>query len=278
MARPLRIEFPGAVYHLTSRGNARQKIFLNNEDRKMFLEILFHVVTRYGWLCHAYCLMDNHYHLLVETPKPTLCSGMRQLNGVYTQAYNRGHKKVGHLLQGRYKAILVEKEAHLLELCRYVVLNPLRVKERDRVDQWKWSSYRATAGLARAEKFLTVDWILSQFGSRKSEARRRYREFVKEGLGEQPWENLKAQIYLGGDKFIEQHTVGGDSLEEVPREQWNPVRPSLEKLFRGKGINAIEAAYRDHGYRMREIAEHLEVHYATVSRRLKRIEARRGNV
>jgi len=181
-------------------------------------------------------------------------------------------------LQGRYKAILVEKEAHLLELCRYVVLNPLRVKERDRVDQWKWSSYRATAGLARAEKFLTVDWILSQFGSRKSEARRRYREFVKEGLGEQPWENLKAQIYLGGDKFIEQHTVGEDSVEEVPREQWNPVRPSLEKLFRGKEINAIEAAYRDHGYRMREIAEHLEVHYATVSRRLKRIEARRGNV
>ena len=160
MARPLRIEFPGAVYHLTSRGNARQRIFLNNDDRKLFLETLFHVVTRYGWLCHSYCLMDNHYHLLVETPKPTLCSGMRHLNGVYTQTYNRRHKKVGHILQGRYKAILVEKEAYLLELCRYVVLNPLRVKARDRVDQWKWSSYRVTAGLARAEKFLTIDWIL----------------------------------------------------------------------------------------------------------------------
>ena len=181
MARPLRIEFPGAVYHLTSRGNARQRIFLNNDDRKLFLETLSHVVSRYGWLCHAYCLMDNHYHLLVETPKPTLCSGMRQLNGVYTQAYNRRHKKVGHLLQGRYKAILVEKEAHLLELCRYVVLNPLRVKASDRVDRWKRSSYRATAGLGRVEKFMTIDWILSQFGSRKAEAR--CRGYAPEGRG-----------------------------------------------------------------------------------------------
>ncbi len=278
MARPLRIEFPGAVYHLTSRGNARRRIFLNNGDRKLFLETLSHVVSRYGWLCHAYCLMDNHYHLLVETLKPTLSTGMRQLNGVYTQAYNRRHKKVGHLLQGRYKAILVEKEAHLLELCRYVVLNPLRVKASDRVDRWKWSSYRATAGLGRVEKFMTIDWILSQFGSRKAEAQRRYREFVREGLGEQPWDKLRGQIYLGGDKFIEEHTDGGVSIEEVPRDQWRPVRPSLEKLFRGKGMAAIGAAYHDHGYRMRDIAEHLGVHYATVSRRLKRLESRSGDV
>ena len=278
MGRPLRIEFPGAVYHLISRGNARQRIFLDNDDRKLFVETLSHVVSRHGWLCHAYFLVDNHYHLLVETPKPTLCSGMRQINGVYTQAFNRRHKKVGYLFQGRYKAILVEKEAHLLELCRYVVLNPLRVKARERVDQWKWSSYRATAGLAPVEKFLTIDWILSHFGSRKAEAQRRYREFVREGLAEQPWEQLRAQIYLGGDKFIEEHTVGGASIEEVPREQWKPVRPSLEKLFRGKEMNAIGAAYREHGYRLREIAQHLGVHYATVSRRLKRLESRSRGV
>ncbi len=278
MARPLCIEFPGAVYHLTSIGNARRRIFLNNDDRKLFVETLSHVVSRQGWLCHAYCLMDRHYHLLVETPKATLCSGMRQLNGVFTQTFNRRHKKVGHLFQGRNKAILVEKEAHLLELCRYVVLNPLRVKARDRVDQWKWSSYRATAGLAAVEKFLTIDWILSHFGSRKAEAQRRYREFVKEGLAEQPWEKLRAQIYLGGDKFIEEHMVGGASIKEVPREQWKPVRPSLEKLFRGKEMNAIGVAYREHGYRLREIAQHLGVHYATVSRRLKRLESRSGGV
>ena len=124
----------------------------------------------------------------------------------------------------------------------------------------------------------TPSWILSQFGRRKAEAQRRYREFVKESLGEQPWEKLRAQIYLGGDKFIEEHTVGGESIKEVPREQWKPVRPSLEKLFKGKGMSAVGAAYRDHGYRMREIAEHLGVHYATVSRRLKRIESRRENV
>jgi putative transposase len=126
---PLRHEYPGAVYHLTSRGNARQKIFLDDTDRKKFLDVLSQAVSRYGWLCHAYSLMDNHYHLLVETPKGNLSIGMRQLNGIYTQAFNRRHRRVGHLFQGRYKAILVQKQAHLLELCRYVVLNPLRVKD-----------------------------------------------------------------------------------------------------------------------------------------------------
>ncbi|MFQ5542097.1 MAG: transposase, partial [Candidatus Binatia bacterium] len=178
MARPLRLEFPGAVYHLTSRGNARQRIFLDDEDQEGFLNTLSHVVSRYSWLCHAYCLMDNHYHLLVETPKPNLSLGMRQLNGIYTQAFNRRHKRVGHLFQGRYKAILVEKEAHLLELCRYVVLNPLRVKARSNVGRWRWSSYRATAGLAPQPELLTIDWILSQFGKRRVRAQARYRSFV----------------------------------------------------------------------------------------------------
>ena len=118
MARPLRLEFPHAVYHVTSRGNARQDIVATDADRRMFLTLLAHVVSRYGWLCHAYCLMDNHYHLLIETPTPNLSQGMRQLNGRYTQAYNRAHRRVGHLLQGRFTASVVEKEAHFLELCR----------------------------------------------------------------------------------------------------------------------------------------------------------------
>jgi putative transposase len=128
MARPLRLEFAGAIYHLTSRGNARQKVFFSDADRELFLSTLAGVVSRYGWFCHAYCLMANHYHLLIETPKANLSIGMRQLNGIYTQSFNRRHNRVGHLFQGRFKAIVVERESHLLELCRYIVLNPRRVK------------------------------------------------------------------------------------------------------------------------------------------------------
>ena len=120
MARPRRLEFPGAIYHLTGRGNARQKVFFTDADRELFLNTLAGVVTRYHWICHAYCLMANHYHLLVETPKANLSIGMRQLNGIYAQRFNRRHHRVGHLFQGRFKAILVERESHLLELCRYI--------------------------------------------------------------------------------------------------------------------------------------------------------------
>lgn len=126
MARPLRLEFPGAIYHVTSRGNARNAIFLDDEDRVLFLACLGAVVTRFGWWCHAYCLMDNHYHLLIETPEGDLSRGMRQLNGVYTQRFNRRHGRAGHVFQGRFKAIVVDRDSYLLELCRYVVLNPIR--------------------------------------------------------------------------------------------------------------------------------------------------------
>ena len=272
MSRPLRLEYPGAVYHLTSRGNARQEIFLDDTDRQLFLSTLSHVISRYGWLCHAYCLMDNHYHLLIETPKPNLSSGMRQLNGVYTQTFNRSHRRVGHIFQGRYKAILVEKEAHLLELCRYVVLNPLRVKSKRKVADWGWSSYRSTAGIETQPEFLTVDWVLGQFGQKRRGAQAKYREFVREGLEHQPWERLKGQIYLGSEAFIERHTQGVEEIKEVPRVQRRAVRPTLEKLFSRQGDKAVEVAYREYGYRLGEIAEYLGVHYATVSRRLKDLE------
>ena len=141
------MEYPGAIYHVTSRGNAQSDIYLDDSDRETFLITLSEVATRFGWICHAYCLMSNHYHLVIETPKANLALGMRQLNGVYTQRFNRTHHRVGHVFQGRYKAILVERDAYLLELSRYVVLNPVRAKMVNDVSQWPWSSYRATAGM-----------------------------------------------------------------------------------------------------------------------------------
>jgi REP element-mobilizing transposase RayT/predicted RNase H-like HicB family nuclease len=143
MARPLRLEFPGAIYHVTARGNARAAIFLGHEDRQCFMDVFGECIKRFHWLCHTYCLMDNHYHLLVETPEGNLSFEMRQLNGIYTLRFNRRHGRIGHVFQGRFKAILVERESYLLELCRYVVLNPVRAGMVANAAQYPWSSYPA---------------------------------------------------------------------------------------------------------------------------------------
>ncbi|MDO8369425.1 MAG: transposase [Candidatus Nitrotoga sp.] len=144
MSRPIRIEFSNALYHVTARGDRREDIFEDDEDRQMFLSTLAQVITQFNWICHAWCLMDNHYHLLIQTPDGNLSKGMRQLNGIYTQASNRCHQRVGHLFQGRFKAILVDSDAYLLELTRYVVLNPVRAGMVKKPADWKWSSYRAS--------------------------------------------------------------------------------------------------------------------------------------
>jgi len=172
MARPLRIEYDGALYHVTSRGNDRKPIFKDENDRDLYLAILAQVTHRFHWICHAYCLMRNHYHLVIETPDGNLSKGMRQLNGVYTQAHNRRHHRVGHLFQGRFKGILIQKESHYLEVCRYVVLNPVRAKAVKHPREWPWSSYRATGGLAPVPRCLTADELLSQFGQKRGPAPR----------------------------------------------------------------------------------------------------------
>ena len=138
MSRPLRLEFPGALYHVTARGNGRDNIYLDDVDRRAFDDLLSEVCERHVWRVHAACQMGNHYHLLIETPDANLSRGMRQLNGVYTQRFNRWHGRAGHVFQGRYKAILVEKQAYLLELCRYVVLNPVRAAMAARPGDWPW--------------------------------------------------------------------------------------------------------------------------------------------
>jgi REP element-mobilizing transposase RayT len=277
MARPLRIEYPGAIYHITNRGNARQPIFKDDKDREVFLEVLEVVVARYNWLCHAYCLMDNHYHLLIETPEGNLSQGMRQLNGIYTQRFNRKHTMVGHLFQGRFKAILVDKENYLLELCRYVVLNPVRAGIVKSPGKYKWSSYGATAGEAGSPPFLTTDWILSQFGRRRRQAEKGYKSFVKDGVEKSsPWESLRGQILLGDDKFVsglEPYLKRIEKVTEVPRVQRFVERPSLEELFKdvvGKSKERrdrlIRNAHLRYGYTLAEIGRALGLHYSTISK------------
>lgn len=278
MARPLRIEYSEAVYHITTRGNARNKIFRNDQDREAFLSVLGSVVNRYNWLCHAYCLMDNHYHLMIETPDADLSIGMRQLNGVYTQRYNRKYHKSGHIFQGRFKAILVQKENYLLELCRYVILNPVRAAMVDKPEVWRWSSYRSTAGLAGLKKkpdYLTTDWILSLFGTKRNAAQKQYRAFVREGIHQRsPWNKLQSQIFLGEEGFIQKFKdllEDKKQVKEIPRQQRFVSRPSLDKIFSGQKTKVqrdvgINVAHLSYGYTLKEISDHLQIHYTTASK------------
>lgn len=241
MARPLRLEFPGALYHVTARGNAQQTIFDDDLDRQRFLHLLGREVQQQNWFCYAYCLMDNHYHLLIETSEANLSQGMRRLNGNYGQSYNLRHGRVGHLLQGRYKAILVERESHLMELCRYVVLNPVRASMVTRVEKWPWSSYQATVGKVKSPEWMTVDCLLANFSQRKGNAQNAYAKFVEEGLGRpSPWEKLRGQIYLGSAKFMEmmQKRVNNEDLTNVSRVQRQPSRPESDAI-----IAAVSKAY-----------------------------------
>jgi REP-associated tyrosine transposase len=271
MTRPLRVEFPGGVYHVTSRGDGRDDIFIDDDDRQRFLDLLGHTIERFGWRCHAYCLMTNHYHLLIETPKPNLARGMRHLNGVYTQRFNRRHGRVGHVFQGRYKAIVVQKDAHLLALCRYVVLNPVRARLVKRAGEWLWSSYRATAGQSACPAWLTRGWLWARFARDPQHAIRTYRRFVAEGGGETPWRELTGQIYYGEETFVARVAKEIKS-SEVPRGQRQPLRPALSQLVKRGSPEEVGRAYQAHGYRLGEIAQHLGVHYSTVSRRLHRFE------
>lgn len=281
MARPLRLEFPGALYHVTARGNARHAIVLDDQDRQRFLDVLARVVDHFHLLLHAYCLMDNHYHLLVETPEANLSRAMRQLNGVYTQAFNRRHRRVGHVLQGRFKAIVVDQDSYLLELCRYVVLNPVRAKSTRKPETYAWSSYRATAGLAATPPFLAVDWLLSQFGRQRLAAQRKYRTFVAEGIGQgSPWEHVQGQVLLGSERFIDRLRVGLQdkrALQEIPRAQRFAARPKLSHLFsvrlgtdRTRRNEVIRRAHVDHGYSLSEIGQAVGLHYSTISRIVNR--------
>lgn len=272
MSRPIRIEFPDALYHVTARGDRREDIFEDDQDRLMFLATLEKVIAQFNWICHAWCLMDNHYHLLIQTPDGNLSKGMRQLNGIYTQANNRRHQRVGHLFQGRFKAILVDSDAYLLEVSRYVVLNPVRAGMVRKAEDWAWSSFRATSGLEASASWLAVDGILAQFAQRRCLAQQRYVQFVAEGINtESPWASLKGQVFLGDEQFVQRMQsliqTGGDDVQ-IPLAQRRPLPPPLAKIENHTSDRnaAIIEAYATGGYSYQQIAEHFGIHFTTVGK------------
>ncbi|MBI3061933.1 MAG: transposase [Deltaproteobacteria bacterium] len=284
MARPLRIEFSGAFYHVTSRGDRQEAIYEDDEDRRAYLEILGDVVERFDWLCYAYCLMENHYHLVIETSEGNLSKGMRHLNGVYTQVSNRRHKRVGHLFQGRYKAILIDKDSYWLEVSRYVVLNPVRAGMVKEPGGWPWSSYSATVGEKSAPEWLKVDHLLALFAQKRGIARHRYKEFVEEGIRQQSlWSDLKHQIYLGDERFVErmQERLDDEAANDVniPRAQRRGPAPTLKLIeTRHKDRNrAVVAAYETGEYSYQQIGKYFGMHFTTVGRIVRAARRLKGN-
>jgi REP element-mobilizing transposase RayT len=267
---------------VTSRGNRHDDIYLDDTDRAGFLDILGDVCHRFQWTTHAYCLMTNHYHLVLETAGSNLSRGMRHLNGVYTQRFNRRHGRVGHVFQGRYKAILVQKEAYLLALSRYVVLNPVRAQMVVDPADWIWSNYRAVIGHAEAPSWLDTHWVLSQFGHERAQAIQAYTHFVHQGVGKPSlWEDIRQQVFLGDEAFVARLPAfkRSEGLREVPRPQRQQVGKPLVQYQQEypQRDEAMARAYHSGMYTMREIGDFFGVHYMTVSRAVRKFETQQRN-
>ncbi len=244
MARPLRIEFPGAIYHVTSRGDRRESIFEDDADRRTLLTVLAQAVARFDATVLAYCLMDNHYHFVIHTRRANLSRLMQQINGVYTQAYNRRHNKVGHLFQGRFKGILVDENAYLLEVCRYVDLNPVRARRVRDPGKWPWSSYGAHTGQVPSPVWLDTSamhgYVLGRGTVTPADTRKaglRYAALVAAGKGVKLWEEaLVQQIFLGRSEFAERMQALSDldpgRAKAIPRPQRSPVAKPIEYYLR----------------------------------------------
>lgn len=301
MGRPLRIEYVGALYHITSRGNERKNIYLEEEDRLKFISILEDYHDRYGILIHSYVLMDNHYHLILETPKGNLVQVMHGINGGYTGYFNRKYERTGHLFQGRYKGILVDKDNYLVELSRYVHLNPVRAFMVKRPEEYKWSSYPGYIGRGKEDSWVEYSWVLSKFGPNLKRSREKYRIYIEEGLKkgikETPLKAVHGQVILGGEDFIEKikimlkgKALGSDILE---RKRFMSIQNSGEvikevakafgadeKLLKEKGRKdntarkaAIYFVQRYSGLSNEEIGKIFGgIHFSTVSKASERLK------
>jgi putative transposase len=235
MARPLRLDFAGAVWHLTSRGNAGDDIFYNDEDRLDFLELLGEAKRRFNWLIFTYILLTNHFHLVIETPEATLSRGMQWLLGTYVNRFNRRHKRSGHLFQGRFKGILIEKETQLLNVLRYVALNPVRAHMATLPEEYRWGSYRAIAGLEPSPAWLSTDAVLETFAPDPERARELYRLFVNDLVNGSRciWKDLVEGIYLGSEEWrarIQRRIDAAPRSDEHPKRQRYVARPKMAQI------------------------------------------------
>jgi putative transposase len=288
MGRPLRIEYPGAFYHVTSRGNEKREVFKSQRDRGKFLEYLESATVRYGARFHAYCLMTNHYHALVETPLGNLSEIMQHVNGAYTNYFNTKRRRCGHLLQGRYKAILVERDEYGLELSRYIHLNPVRAQMVDRPEAYRWSSYRAYIGAAEPPEWLCRNLVLGDFGAASGGAEESYRRFVEAALEREcanPLDEVVASTLLGSAGFVE--WVKEQFLKEKPADRDLAAlrslvdRPSIEAIRQAAeeelGVDprlsrrvALYLCHRLSGRRLREIGEAFGVGLSGVTQASRR--------
>jgi len=238
LARQLRIEYPGALYHVTSRGNEKKDIFRSIKDRDKFLSYLSSAWERHGAVFHAYCLMSNHFHLMVETPLGNLSWIMKHINGSYTTYFNVKHKRAGHLLQGRYKAVLVQADAYAAELSRYIHLNPVRAKMVSTPEEYRWSS--CSRYLEGTEpSWLSTGLVLGYFGTEDEDRRRNYRDYLYDAIGKEsrdPLSDSVASTILGTDDFVrdirEKYLDGKENDRELP---------ALRDLSRGPGVAEIKA-------------------------------------
>ncbi|MCG2585007.1 transposase [Massilia sp. TS11] len=273
MTRPLRFEFPGAVYHLTARGNRQRPIFQDEIDRRFWLRILGEVCERRRFRIHAYCQMGNHYHLVLETPEPNLARGTHDLNGRYAQWFNARHRLVGHLFQGRYHAVLVQKERHLLELARYVVLNPVRAGLVAQAEDWPWSSHRAVLGLQDCPVWLDADATLSLFGDGGARLLG-YQRFVGQPVSAHPLRTVQYQCVLGDAAFIAQHCRQVQpSSTHANRQQRQALTGPLSEIFQEASDRdtAIGVAYDSGAYSIAAIAAQAGVSTRTVGRVLAKL-------
>ena len=291
MSRPLRIEFPGAVYHVTSRGDRREPIYRDDADRSRQLEVLAQAAERFDAEVLAWCQMGNHYHLVVHTRQSNLSRFMRHLNGVYTQAFNRRHGLVGHLFQGRFKAILVDRDAYLLSLCRYIERNPVAANLVAEPANWEWSSCRAHLGLTPTPSWLDTDGLHGYLIGRpvttardRQLAIRRYRALVDGAKAEdaQFWQTaLRGQIYLGDENFVHRMQAQAEpqrlAARPIPRTQRRPLvvfdwHEHLAKCD-GDRAEALRQAHTIAGVTMTQLARHSGLSLSHVSRLIAKAES-----